>query len=175
MAKELANKKIFITGLPGVGKTTLIMRLLENMSDFNPSGFYTREIRTNNIRQGFELIGLDGTRSILSHVNIVSRYRVGKYGVDIKAFDKFLDAIDFIDPDNKLILIDEVGKMECLSEKFRCLIETLLTGDKFIIATIASRGDHFIEKIKRHLAVKLFELTPSNREEMPGRILKLIR
>ena len=39
------KKNILITGLPGVGKTTLIKKLTEALKDFDPVGFYTEEIR----------------------------------------------------------------------------------------------------------------------------------
>lgn len=39
------KKNILITGLPGVGKTTLIKKLTEALKDFYPVGFYTEEIR----------------------------------------------------------------------------------------------------------------------------------
>lgn len=55
-------KNILITGMPGVGKTTLIKRLSEELKDYHPVGFYTAEIREEGVRKGFELIGLDGRR-----------------------------------------------------------------------------------------------------------------
>jgi nucleoside-triphosphatase len=174
MPKELADKNILIAGLPGVGKTTLIVRLLGKLKSFDPAGFYTAEIRKNNIRQGFELIGLDGSKAILSHVNFISTYKIGKYGVDIETFERFMAKIDFFNPSHRLIIIDEIGKMECLSKKFRDMIELLLAENKFLIATIASRGDRFIEKVKTHSKVELFDLTEANRNEMPERIIEII-
>ncbi len=168
------DRKILITGSPSVGKTTLIVRLLEKLKSFNPVGFYTAEIRKNNIRQGFELIGLDGGKTILSHVNIISPYKVGKYGVDIDTFERLIEKIDLFNPTHRLIIIDEIGKMECLSKKFRDIIESLLGEDKFLIATIASRGNRFIEKIKVYPNVELIDLTNANRDKMPARIIKLI-
>ena len=41
----MMKKNILITGLPGVGKTTLIKKLAEVLNDLNPIGFYTAEIR----------------------------------------------------------------------------------------------------------------------------------
>ena len=59
------KKNILITGLPGIGKTTLIRRLYEELKDTHPVGFYTGEIRENGVRKGFELISLDGRRGLL--------------------------------------------------------------------------------------------------------------
>jgi Cdc6-like AAA superfamily ATPase len=54
------KKNLLITGLPGVGKTTLIRKLSEELKDLHPAGFYTQEIREEGVRKGFELISLDG-------------------------------------------------------------------------------------------------------------------
>ena len=121
-------KNILITGLPGVGKTTLIRRLAEEIKNFHPAGFYTAEIREGGIRKGFELISLDGKKGLLSHIDIKSPYRVSKYKVDIKGFGDFLNSIAFSCPATRLIIIDEIGKMECLSDKFRNLIKEIRAG-----------------------------------------------
>jgi len=170
MKKMRANNKILITGLPGVGKTTLLIHLFEKLRSLKPIGFYTSEIRKNNIRQGFELVDLGGKRSVLSHVKISSPFRVGKYGVDVPAFEMFLDSIDFLNPESDLILIDEIGKMECFSNKFKKLVEVLLDSEKPLIASIALRGEGFIARIKKHPDTKLFELTKGNRNILQDEI-----
>ena len=77
----LTKNNILITGLPGIGKTTLIKKLSEELRNFHPVGFYTAEIREEGIRNGFELISLDGRKGLLSHIDIKSPYRVGKYKI----------------------------------------------------------------------------------------------
>ncbi len=117
---------VLITGSPGVGKTTVIRKVAASLAELHPVGFYTVEIREEGVRQGFELVALDGRRSVLSHVDISGPNRVGKYGVDVGAFEAFLDAIDMLNPVHSLIMIDEIGKMEWLSVAFRRMINTLL-------------------------------------------------
>ncbi|MCG7854436.1 MAG: hypothetical protein MIO88_01145, partial [Methanoregulaceae archaeon] len=68
---------LLITGVPGVGKTTFIIRLSEALEEQHPCGFITREIREAGSRLGFEIVGFDGSRRLLSHVDLTSRYRVG--------------------------------------------------------------------------------------------------
>lgn len=160
------KKNILITGLPGVGKTALIKRLADELKTFNPVGFYTSEIREKGIRKGFELISLAGQKGILSHINIKSPYRVGKYRVNVRGFEEFIDSIPFSDSITRLIIIDEIGKMECMSEKFCRLIKELLNSKKVVIATIALKGSSIIEEIKRRHNIKLFEITEKNREEL---------
>jgi nucleoside-triphosphatase len=66
------KKNILITGPPGIGKTTVIKKLAEELRPFGPAGFYTAEIRVKGIRKGFELIGLDGRKGLLSHADMQS-------------------------------------------------------------------------------------------------------
>jgi nucleoside-triphosphatase len=167
-------KNLLITGTPGVGKTTLIKELLNQLKHLSAAGFYTEEIREGGIRKGFELVDLGGQRRMLSHVQIEGPYRVGKYGVDVERFDEFLEGASFLDSKTNLVVIDEIGKMECYSDKFTSLIQKLLESDTLVIATIARKGGSFIAEIKKRSDVKLFELTLENRNRLAIDILSEI-
>jgi len=164
------RKKILITGLPGVGKTTLILKLAEQLRDLQPVGFYTEEIREGGVRKGFGLQSFDGRKGLLSHVDAKSRHRVGKYGVDVSGLERFIESIPFHAPETKLIIIDEIGTMECLSSEFRKLIDEILDSDKLLIATIALRGSSFIARIRARPDVHLFEITEKNRNNLLAEI-----
>ncbi len=165
-------KNILITGQPGIGKTTLIKKFAEELADLRPVGFYTEEIRRNGVRRGFELISLSGQRGILSHVDIKSPYRVSKYGVDIKSFEDFLDSIPFFDRETEIVITDEIGKMECFSEKFKTLVKKLLDSEKIFISTIALKGGGFIAEVKERNNIKLLEMSLANRNSLLSEILK---
>jgi len=169
----MRKKNILITGPPGIGKTTLIKKISDGLRNFKPVGFFTEEIRVQGIRKGFSLVSLDGKRDMLSHTDITSRYRVGKYGVDIAAFDNFLGHIAFFGPDAGVIIIDELGKMECISDRFKKLLETILEHERPLIATIAKKGEGIIGEIKKRADVELFAMTPINRNSLLPEILKL--
>ncbi len=169
------QKNFLITGFPGVGKTTQIRNLAEELKPLHPVGFYTAEIRKGGQRLGFELVSLDGRQSLLSHVDIKSPFRVGKYGVNVKGFENFLDTLPFFDPASQWIVIDEIGKMECLSQRFRRLLKEILDSEKRVIATIALKGTEWIEEVKERKDVKLFEISERNRDRLPAEILEEVR
>lgn len=165
------KKNILITGLPGVGKTTLIKNIVEVLKDLRPVGFYTAEIREEGVRKGFELISLDGRKGLLSHTDIQSPHRVGKYKVDVKGFEDFLSSLPILKPSTRLIVIDEIGKMECYSDPFKNLLKEILDSERWVIATIALKGSGMIEEIKKRKDVKLFEITQRNRNSLLADIL----
>ena len=161
------RKNILITGLPGIGKTTLIKQLVYVLARFRPNGFYTEEIRHKGERKGFQLISLDdGKRSILAHVLIDSPYQIGKYRVDVSAFDSFLDSLELGAPEGGIVVIDEIGKMECLSVKFIHLIQQLLDSKNIVIATIAHTDGGIKGRIKERDDVALFKMNLENRDAL---------
>ena len=168
---QLRYPKIFITGLPGVGKTTLVKRIIAELDPVQITGFYTAEIRKRGVRQGFELCALNGDRQILSGVNVSSPWRVGKYRVDVPGFDQFLESLALLNSDAEIIVIDEIGKMEAFSHQFQGIVNRLLASDKKILGTIALKGTGFIHQIKQMPQVKLFEVTLSNRDRLITEIL----
>jgi nucleoside-triphosphatase len=165
-------KNILVTGLPGIGKTTLIQKIWKHLIHLQPVGFYTAEMRERGIRQGFELISLDGGKGILSHVEIKSRFRAGKYKVNVEGFEGILETIPFFRPETQFVLIDEIGKMECYSEKFKRILVEVLDSEKRVIATVALKGGGLIEEVKKRPDVNLLELTHGNRESLLMEILK---
>lgn len=147
-----------------MGKTTLIKKLSESLKRFHPVGFYTEEIREKGERKGFELISLDGNKGLLSHKDKKSPYKVGSYRVDVNGFEDFLDLISLFNPLTRLIIIDEIGKMECLSDQFKKLLKEILDSEKWVIATIALKGSGLIAETKGRNDVEVFEITKKNRD-----------
>ena len=66
----------------------------------------------------------------------------------------------------ELIVIDEIGKMELFSNRFRSLVRDVLNSDKQVLATIALKGEPFIQEIKQRSDIHLVEVTQDNRERL---------
>jgi nucleoside-triphosphatase len=160
---------LLLTGAPGVGKTTVIRRVAAQLEMRHLRGFYTEEIREGGERRGFRLRGFQGQERVIAHTAFPKSHRVGKYGVDVAAMD---DAAALLAPDPaaRAYLVDEIGKMECLSERFISAIRVLFGGRTPLVATIALRGGGFIAEAKRLPEALLWEVTYGARDELPLRV-----
>ena len=173
MASESA--KILITGLPGCGKTTAIIRVIENLNRTKVAGFYTQEIRENKTRKGFCWKRLDGTAGVLAHVESNGPFKIGKYGVDVAGFEK--DVVPVLDAgraDAWLFVIDEIGKMECFSQRFVAAVRGLFASDKSVLVTVAKKGGGLISEVKSFPGTKLFNLIWENRDKTIAEVLNTL-
>ena len=160
---------LLIAGKPGVGKTTVVRRVVDRLDPTGLRGFYTEEIREAGERRGFRLVGFDGTRRIIADVAFPKRWHVGKYGVDVGALGDAA-ALLLPDPGARIYLIDEIGKMECLSAPLVAAMRDLLAGTIPVVATVGARGGGFIAEVKKRPDSDLWELTRANRDAFPARI-----
>lgn len=168
---------LLVTGVPGVGKTTLLLRVASSLAARRTtrcSGFTTQEIRAGGRRQGFRIVPLSGPGRIMAHVDLRVPNRVGRYGVDVSAVDAVAEVTLAPDLDVAVYLVDEIGKMECFSERFVRAARALLDARKRVVATIARGGGGFIAEVKRRPDVELWEVTRRNRDSLVESILAWI-
>jgi len=167
--------KILLTGLPRSGKTTAIMQIIKNLNCDKVAGFYTQEIRQGSIRKGFSWRRLDGANDTLAHIDRKGPFRVGKYGVDVAGFEKsVVPILNAEGSDTELFVIDEIGKMECFSEKFVIAIRRLFKSNKSILATVALKGSGLIPEVKNYSNTRLFNLTRHNRDKTILEVLQAL-
>ncbi len=146
---------LLLTGVPGIGKTTIVKRVAAALSGRRIRGFVTREIRRAGRRVGFELSTFTGHKKVLAHVDVDSRHRVGHYGIDVAALDVIGEEALALDDATDVYLVDEIGKMECFSAKFRAAMRSLLDSRQPLVATVALRGSGFIAEVKDRVDVEL--------------------
>jgi len=155
-----------LTGKPGTGKTSLIRQVVNDLKD-KADGFYTEEISTGGIRQGFRLVTLTGESAVLAHVDIKSPCRVSKYGVDIRALEETgIPALQRACREGKVIVIDEIGKMEIFSDKFRQIVLDILESQQKVLGTIMLKSDPWADIIKQKPQVKLLFVTRNNHTQI---------
>jgi nucleoside-triphosphatase len=169
-SSESGKTNLLLVGRPGIGKTTALRRAAAALGS-RPRGFLTEEIREGGERTGFRLVTFGGATAILAHVGIGSRRRVGRYGVDVAALDRIVaGALHPGEPGPHLV--DEIGKMECLSPLFVRTVVRLLEEPVPFVATVARSGGGLIADAKSRADAEVWEVTVPNRDEIPRRVLE---
>ncbi len=165
-------KNIFLTGAPSSGKTTVIKKIIENLN--HPAhGFYTEEERVDGKRVGFLMKTIDGKEGYLAHQDIKSDFYIRRYGVSIENIESI--AAPSISPvGNNIIILDEIGKMECFSLAFKQATTNAINASNIVIGTITFGGDDFIREIKEREDMEVNEVTENNRDLLPGIILRKV-
>ena len=162
---------LLLTGAPGTGKTTIIKNVAERFKGKRLGGFYTEEIREHGERRGFRLVIFDGQERVIAHVDFPRAHCVGKYGVDVAALDEVVGSALVLDNAVTVYLVDEIGKMECLSVRFIAAMRALLKSPMTLVAAVALKGSGFIAEVKQRKDSLLWEVTRENRDGLPARIL----
>lgn len=170
---EKRVRNILLTGPPSSGKTTVIKKVLSKF-ERKATGFHTEEIKKNHKRVGFLMKTLDGKEGLLGHENIESVFHIRRYGVSIDNIEMI--AVPSITPrfEDEIIIIDEIGKMECFSEKFCMAAVKALDARNIVLGTIAVGGTDFIREIKERNDIKVYDVTIKNRDELPEYLIQEI-
>jgi nucleoside-triphosphatase len=168
------GRTILLTGRPGVGKTTIIQSIANRLGGA-AGGFYTAEIRQGGRRLGFKILTLDGREGILSHVDVKGPHRVSKYGVNVRDLEQIgVAALLRAVKDGKYVVVDEIGKMELFSQRFREAIAAAIGSDSLVVGTVMKSRNPWVDELKSLPQVTVLEVTESNRDCMVERALSLL-
>jgi nucleoside-triphosphatase len=166
----IAPHVLLITGSPGSGKTTLIRGVASSLGNRRLGGFYTEEIRVRGQRRGFRLVTFGGREALMASVDLPGPRRIGRYGVDVAVIDALAESALTCSDEIDLYLVDEIGKMECLSARFVAATRTLLDSGRPVVGAIARHGSGFIAEVKQRTDVELWELTRANRGTLADQV-----
>eukprot|EP00878_Enallax_costatus_P006810 GHUV01007138.1.p2 GENE.GHUV01007138.1~~GHUV01007138.1.p2 ORF type:complete len:207 (+),score=74.77 GHUV01007138.1:776-1396(+) len=195
------RRHVFVTGPPGVGKSTLIQRVLEQLqlqaaphgsggsssrahpgSIGSPTGFYTEEVRAGGERVGFDVVTMAGQRGPLARAGTVARGAptVGKYVVDVSSFEAL--ALPALLPAAaiRLVVIDEVGKMELFSTKFYPAVQALLDDPRLLVfgsvpVPRCGRTIPQVEAVTTRPDISNITVSRDNRDQLPSTICRQIQ
>jgi nucleoside-triphosphatase len=164
--------KIFLTGRPGIGKTTAVIRAVEQL-DVPMHGFNTRELREDGSRLGFEIRDLQGNTATMAHVDFDGPPSVSKYGVDPGAVDRVgVAALCRALDERTAAVLDEVGRMELASERFLEVLEELLDADIPVLGTVHAKQDDWAGRIRGREDAEVLTLTRDNRDDVPETVAR---
>jgi nucleoside-triphosphatase len=172
------GRTLLLAGRPGVGKTTVIMQVVAALGD-QAGGFYTEEIRdADRRRAGFRLVALDGAEAVMAHVDLrgEGRPQVGRYGVDMRAIQQVgVEALWRAMAAYRVVIVDEIGKMELLCEPFKEAVNAAIEGQTAVLAT-AMMGTHtWVDELKSRPNVETWQVRIGNRDRMAERVLRHLK
>jgi len=174
--------KIGITGMPSVGKTQTLIKIIEFLekNGYNVEGMITEPMIEKKKRVGFYVVDWKTKdKDVFAHIEIDSKEKVGKYGVNVAALEKVgIPAIEkaINDPEINIIVIDEIGKMEMMSERFCEVVIEAMDSDKPIMVTLHKKSrSPLLQDVRRRDDIRILEVTPVNRNLLPYKIQKIMK
>ncbi len=173
----LRKRVLLVTGNPGVGKTTVLLRVVEALKvrGFSVGGMLSREVRSCGARIGFEILDLgSNSRGWLAHVNQKSGPQIGRYRVNIEDLDGIgVEAIARAAENCDVVTIDEIGPMELHSEKFKEAVKRVVESGKLVVGTVHSKArDTLIDAIKAREDAEIYRVTYDNRINLHETIIE---
>jgi len=174
------GKRLFcITGAPGIGKTTVLIRAVEALKNmgFKVDGMLSREVREKGTRVGFEIVDFETEeRGWLAHVNQPDGPQVSKYRVNLRD----LEAIGAASIRNavakaQIIIVDEIGPMELFSPAFKEAVIQAINSNKPVLGVIHFRArDPFLDSIRKREDAEIIEVTYGNREHVHNLLISKV-
>lgn len=172
--------KIGITGLPGAGKTNALLRVIEMLSDDEElviGGMIDEPVVDGRHRVGVTVRDLlTGETAVFASTKIESKVMIGKLGLDLTKLEEVgVRAIERACQECDIIVIDEVGKMEVECQAFIDAVKAALDADKPMIITLHKKSRNpLLQDIRRRDDVRILEVTPTNRNLLPHKIIRLM-
>jgi nucleoside-triphosphatase len=158
-----------LTGAPGVGKTTLVSQIVAELqaSGVVVAGFTSRELRERGERVGFQVEAIGGGSAVMAHVGFAEGPRVGRYRVDVPAFERIaLPAIERATRADGVAVIDELGPMELYSGAFVHAVQHLFEQDVPVVATVHARSHPLTDALRQRPGIEQLTVTRAAHEEL---------
>jgi nucleoside-triphosphatase len=114
---------------------------------------------------------VSGARGILAHVDLPGPPRVGRYGVDLAAFERVALPALRAPGTGGVVVVDELGKMELAAAVFREAVADLLGRDVAVVATVHLTHHRFTDALKRRPDIRVVRVTDATRDALPGQLM----
>ncbi|MEM0154087.1 MAG: nucleoside-triphosphatase [Ignisphaera sp.] len=176
---------VALTGRPGVGKSTVFMRVVQELDSlgYRVYGFYCPEVREHGRRIGFRIVdirsGVSGWLALeLSKAQQMgygsSGRRVGKYVVIESEAERIgVAALSKPPMEGSVLGIDEVGPMELSIARLRLeIIRALEYAVRGIVVIHRNLSDVEVAGVLRRRGFDVVNVTEANRDNLHREIIR---
>lgn len=169
------RKHILICGEVGVGKSTLIQRLLSQCN--RPLyGFITKKLDPDE--KGFHPIYIHSAGAQerrFDEENLIGTCDRRIHNINLGVFNTL--GVDYLHAKpGGIILMDELGFMEAKAEAFTRAVIEALDGNIPVIAAVKARFDiPFLNEVRAHKRGQLYMITSENRDQAYQELLPVIQ
>ena len=165
-----------IVGDRGVGKSTLIRRVLQELN--RPVfGFETKkEEQLEDPIRGCPIYIYDAGKSHIRTLNnLIGYHKERDIPAITAAFDRYAPRLLEPKPEDALVELDEIGFLEAKSEAFCRAVLRLLDGGSPVIAAVKNREHPFLETVRNHPNARCFFITEANRDTLFEEVLEFMK
>ena len=163
---------ILVTGKPRSGKSTLVEKIVEEVD--SKRGFYTREMRENGERTGFQIVAYDGGKYLLASTKITREHKVGRYNVTLSSLDAEVVKMQKF-KNGEFLYLDEIGQMQLYSGRFKKLIKNCVRAPNNFLGTLTEVYEDEITKwLKARKDVQIIRIDENNRDSQYKKIKEML-
>lgn len=162
-------RHILIVGSNGVGKSTLIRKLISGLS-VPVYGMITKKESEGS--DGFCPVYIHrcGEPRRFSPENLIGKCKSGCSKAFPDAFDRFADKLDF--PYDGVIVLDELGFLESNSPVFTGAVLRLFDQAPLLIAAVRDKQTPFLDAVRAHPRAVCYPISEQNRDALTAQLLK---
>jgi len=164
----LKKRIILLTGAPGVGKTSVLLRVIDCLRSrgYSVGGMVSQDVRVGNSRVGFEVLDIGtGRKGWLARVAQKEGPQVGRYRVNIGDLDNIgATAIADAVANSAVVAIDEIGPMELCSQKFKDVVGKAVESSKLVLCVVHWKAaDNLASEIRGRDDAEIIVVSIENR------------
>lgn len=176
----MVNPKVGLTGVPRSGKTETVKKLIESLKK---EGYTIGGVIMENIVQKNQIVGIElvnvatGEKVKIIGPEFESKQKYEGMGINIEGIETVgVRAIEQALESADIIVIDEIGKFDFESPKFKEIVKKALDSRKIMIITLHKKSRAvLLQDIRRRDDIRILEVTSLNRGLMPLKIMNYIK
>lgn len=171
------SNNIFLTGYPGVGKSTIIQKIIKEMA-VEPGGYIT-EFKKEEDQISLYLVDataiLNNKQQLYSNRPFaIRRNRSFLWEVNNSIFNIF--AVELLEKglhSKEVLILDELGRFELGALQFQKKVEEAIQSPKPVLGVIKYERNPFLRRVWDNPEVEVFWVDKENRNEIYIKLLSI--